>query len=255
MFGHKGLKFWGVVALTVVFLSGQGSAGEVFAKDPVSAVQDTAKALVDVMSVNTTVVSGQPQGYFDRATGEVYISQRLIPLSYTRSGSGFIVDPSGIIVTNAHTVAGAGGLAVTLFNGQNAPVTEAHLVAGTDIAFLRFDPTFPLATIPIADSDKAVAGMSVYTIGHSDFLKGSVIGGRIMGVQWDTQGGVPHATAIQMSFDMAKGDSGCPVLDGKGRLLGMVAASLVGSGGTTIAIPSFSIKTALEEFRASSPKH
>jgi len=127
-------------------------------------------------------------------------------------------------------------------------------VAGTAVPFLRFNPPFALVSIPIADSDKAVAGMSVYTIDHSDYLIGTLIGGRIMGVQWDAQAGAPHATAIQMSFDMAKGDSGSPVLDGKGRLLGMVAASLLGSGGTTIAIPSYAIKTALEEFRGPLPK-
>jgi S1-C subfamily serine protease len=219
------------------------------ADSSVASVLKTTQALVDIQSVNATVVAGQPQGYVNGATGEVYISQRLMPVSYTRSGSGVIIDPAGIIVTNAHTVSGAGGLAVTLFNGQIAPVKEAHLVPGTDIAFLRIDPPFALASIPLGNSDEATTGMNVYTIGHSDFLKGTLIGGKIMGIQWENQAGVNHATAIQMNFDMAKGDSGCPILDGKGRLLGMVGASLTGSGGTTLAIPSYAIAVGYKDFR------
>ena len=218
------------------------------ADSAVATVLNTAQALVDIQSVNATVVAGQPQGYINGATGEVYIAQHLTPVSYTRSGSGVIIDPTGLIVTNKHTVSGAGGLAVTLFNGQVAPVKDAHLVANTDLAFLRIEPPFALTSIPLGDSDKMTPGMSVYTIGHSDFLKGTLIGGKIMGIQWENQEGVNHATAIQMSFDMAKGDSGCPVLDGKVRLLGIVGASLVGSGGTTIAIPSYAIALAYKDF-------
>ncbi len=218
------------------------------AENAVAKALETTQALVDIQSVNATVVAGQPQGYVNSATGEVYVAQHLTPVSYTRSGSGVIIDPTGIIVTNAHTVSGAGGLAVTLFNGQTAQVKDAHLVAGTDIALLRIEPPFPLISIPLGNSDKMAPGMRVYSIGHSDFLKGTLIGGRILGIQWEAQAGVNHATAIQMSFDMAKGDSGCPVLDGRGRLLGIVGASLGGSGGTTLAIPSYAISLGYEEF-------
>ena len=107
---------------------------------PLSSVLGTAKALVDVQSVNTTVMSGKSQGFFDEVTGQLFVTKKVRPLSYTRNGSGVIIDPRGIIVTNAHTIRGAGGLGVTLFDGTHATVKEASLVPGTDLAFLFRPP-------------------------------------------------------------------------------------------------------------------
>src|SRR3989338_7628055 len=102
----------------------------------VSSVRETSKALVDIRSVNAAVLAGKPRGFIDKATGRILVTRKVRPVGYTRGGSGIIIDPRGIVVTNAHVVRNAGGLAVTLFDGTRAPVKEVSLASGTDLAFL-----------------------------------------------------------------------------------------------------------------------
>ena len=219
------------------------------AKDsPVSSVLETSKALVDIQSVNATVLSGKPQGFIDKATGRILITRKVRPVVYTRSGSGVILDPQGIIVTNAHTIRGAGGLAVTFFNGVRAPIKEVHLVPDTDIAFLLIDPPFALSSVPLADPEMVAKGTNVYTIGHSQWLKGTVLGGKVVDIRREKSGGVLQVTALRLNFDMEKGDSGCPVLNAQGELLGIVEASTIGPGNVTLAIPSNAIVVAYKDY-------
>lgn len=218
------------------------------AKDsPVSSVLETSQALVDIQSVNAAVLSGKPQGFIDKATGQMLITRRVRPVGYTRNGSGVIIDSKGIIVTNAHTVRGAGGLAVTLFNGAHAPVKEVYLVPGTDLAFLSIDPPFNLSWVPLADMATVVAGTHVYTIGHSQWLKGTVLGGKLTAVRRKKIDGISQVIALRLNFDMEKGDSGCPVLNARGELLGIIGAGTTGQGNITLAIPSNAIATAYRD--------
>ena len=219
---------------------------------PVSTVLDTAQALVDIQSVNATVLSGKPQGFIDKATGQILITRKVRPVSYTRSGSGVIIDSRGIVVTNAHTIRGAGGLAVTLFNGTHASVKDVHLVPGTDIALLSIDPPFTLSSVPLADIDAVIVGTHVYSIGHSQLLKGTVLGGELTGVQREKIAGVSQVTALRLNFDMEKGDSGCPVLNAQGELLGIVGAGIIGAGNLTLAIPANAIAAAYKDYRGRS---
>ncbi len=216
-------------------------------ESPLSAVLESSKALVDVLSVNVTVVGGTPQGFVDKSTGQVLVTRKVAPMSYTRNGSGIVIDSRGVIVTNAHTVRDAGGMMVTFLNGTRAAVNEVCLVAGTDLALLIIDPPFPLSAVRLGNSDALTAGTSVYTVGHSEWLNGSVIGGRIIGVQ---RGGgkTSGVTAILLTFDMAKGDSGCPIFNARGELLGIVSAGMTGRPPATLAIPSNGIDAAYKEY-------
>ena len=228
--------------LTVVFVP------DLQAEDsPVSSVLETSKALVDIQSVNAAVLSGKPQGFIDKATGRILITKKIRSVGFTRSGSGVIIDPGGIIVTNAHTIRGAGGLAVTLFNGTRAPVKEAYLVPGTDLAFLSIDPPLALSWVPLADMATAVAGANVYSIGHSQWLKGTVLGGKLTAIRRKTIDGVSQVIALRLNFDMEKGDSGCPVLNAHGELLGIIGAGTIGPGNVTLAIPSNAIASAYKD--------
>lgn len=236
--------FWGFALLTHLSIP-QLSAGE----SPLNAVLESSKALVDVLSVNVTVASDRPQGFFDKNTGQILVAQRVAPVSYTRNGSGTVIDPRGIIVTNAHIVRDAGGLIVTFLNGTRANVKEVCLISGTDLALLIIDPPFPLSWVRLADSDRVFPGANVYTVGHSEWLNGSVIGGRIIGVQREQGKPEPSVTAIMLSFDMAKGDSGCPVFNARGDLLGVISASLTGGRArAAVAIPSNGIAAAHKEY-------
>lgn len=247
--GSKRWIFFSVSAFVCFLLvsSPQMHAGD----SAIGSVLESSKALVDILSVNATVVSGKPQGFIDKATGQIFITQKMRPVGYTRNGSGIIIDPRGIIVTNAHLVQGAGSLIVTLYDGARVPVKEAQIVADSDLAFLSIDPPLALTALRFADSDAVRPGVNVYTVGHSEWLKGTMLGGRIAGIQ---RNGASHVTALMINFDMNRGDSGCPVLDAKGELLGIVGAGLVGGGRATFAIPSNAIATAYRDYSEKSGK-
>jgi len=238
------------VFLFFVILSGFGMPLALLhaADSEVGSVLKTAKAIVDIQSVNAAVVSGQPQGFFDKSTGQILVARKIRQVEYDRSGSGVIIDPRGIIVTNAHTIRGAGDLVISLFDGTRAPVREAYLVPGTDIAFLSVAPPFALESIPFADTETVAAGANVYSIGHSEWLKGAILGGKLLNVQKEMIAGVSHVTALELSFDMKKGDSGCPVLNDRGELLGIVGAGTPGPASVTFAIPSNAIADAYKEY-------
>ena len=120
---------------------------------------------------------------------------------------------------------------------------------GTDLAFLLIDPPYALAWVPLADADHAVVGASVYTIGHSEWLKNTVLGGRLTSVLREEFSGENHVTALRLNFDMEKGDSGWPVLNSRGELLGIVEAGATGGqGDITIAIAANAIAIAYKAY-------
>ena len=217
-------------------------------ESPLSKVLDSSNALVDVLSVNVTMFADTPQGFIDKSTGQAVVTRRMAPATYTRNGSGVVIDPRGIIVTNAHTVRDAGAMIVTFLNGMRASVNEVCMVTGTDLALLIIDPPFALSAVRLGDADVLSAGNSVYTVGHSEWLNGSVIGGRILGVQREGNSKTGSVTAIMLNFDMAQGDSGCPILNARGELMGIVSAGKPGRNAVTIAIPSNGIATAYKEY-------
>lgn len=230
------------------FLLLQAAKPGIAAESPLNAVLESSKSLVDVLSVNVSIVSDTPQGLVDPKTGQVFVATRMAPVSYTRNGSGIVIDPRGIIVTNAHIVQGAGALIVTFLDGRKASVKEICFVRDVDLAFLIFDPPSPLNFVRLANSDAAVAGMDVYTVGHSEWLNGTVMGGRILGTQIAHDGGAARIVGLILNFDMAQGDSGCPVFNSRGELLGIIGASLSGRPNATLAIPSNGITIAYREY-------
>lgn len=215
---------------------------------PLQIIQEKAKAVVTIQSVNATVLAGQPQGIFDKSTGRILILNKIRPVGYERSGSGVIIDPSGVIVTNAHTVTEAGGIAVTLFDGTRVFCKKVLVVPNTDIAFLAIDPPFALASISFAKPDKISEGASVYTIGHSEYIKGTLTGGRIIGIKREPINGAVRTSYLRVTFSVYKGDSGSPILDKKGDLLGIVAAGREGRDNATFAISSEVIELAYKTF-------
>ncbi|HNX69377.1 MAG TPA: S1C family serine protease [Candidatus Omnitrophota bacterium] len=218
------------------------------AESSIQTVMETSKALVDIQSVNATVYATKPQGILDKSTGQLLIMRKVRPVSYARSGSGIIIDKSGIIVTAAHTVRGAGGFTVRLFDGTRAKVISVSAAPEGDIAFLRIDPPFPLVPVPWGDSDAVSKGANVFTIGHSEYLNGTVLGGKLSGVGRRNVNGGSHATILQVAFDMRQGDSGCPILDARGALIGMVNAGQTGGGKATFAIASNLIRAAYLDY-------
>lgn len=207
---------------------------------------DRSQALVTIRSVNAVGGAG------DRAGGlsgvAVFLAEqdpgRIMKLS--RSGSGVIIDPRGIIVTNAHLVRNAAGISVELFDGNRLEGRLIDVIPNLDIAFLSVKSRFPLAHLPIADSDHLIPGSRVYCIGHALDHNGALFGGDVSAVlkRLTAQGARPIFLRVRFGFHLYGGDSGSPILDRDGYLVGIVSAGRRSGDMATLAVASNVIRDA-----------
>ncbi len=163
-----------------------------------------------------------------------------IPQQTTSLGSGFVVDEDGIIVTNYHVVAGADTVSVTFTDGTQL---EAILVGAdepTDIAVLRVVPEFPLVAVEFGDSDNSRVGDWVMAIGNPFGLGGTVTAGIISARNRDIYSG-PYDDFIQTDAAINRGNSGGPLFNMRGEVIGVNSAIISPSGGSIgigFAVPS-----------------
>jgi serine protease Do len=149
----------------------------------------------------------------------------------TSLGSGFIIDGSGIIVTNNHVVEGAQSIEVRL---EDATILKAELVGRdpkTDIAVIRVKSDKPLPTVGFGDSDHLRIGEWVLAIGNPFGLGGSVSLGIVSARNRDINAG-PYDDYIQTDAAINKGNSGGPLFNMKGEVVGINTAIFSPSGGS-----------------------
>jgi serine protease Do len=159
-------------------------------------------------------------------------------------GSGFIIDPSGVIVTNAHVIANADQITVTL---SDDTVLQAQVIGRdsvTDLALLKVDAKTPLPAATWGDSSKAKVGDWVLAIGNPFGLGGTVTAGIISATARDIHSG-PYDDYLQTDASINRGNSGGPMFNLQGEVIGINTAIYSPSGGS-IGI-GFAIPTALAE--------
>jgi serine protease Do len=155
-------------------------------------------------------------------------------------GSGFIIDPSGLIVTNAHVIANAEQITVTL---SDDTVMQAQVVgrdAVTDLALLKVDAKNPLPAAGWGDSSKAKVGDWVLAIGNPFGLGGTVTAGIISATARDIHSG-PYDDYLQTDASINRGNSGGPMFNLQGEVIGINTAIYSPSGGSIgigFAIPA-----------------
>ncbi|MDD5672515.1 MAG: trypsin-like peptidase domain-containing protein, partial [Candidatus Omnitrophica bacterium] len=172
------------------------------------------------------------------------------PVMQTRAGGGFIIHPSGLIVTNAHTIMGAGRVLVTLFDQTKTEASVVKVVPDEDLALLQIKVPAKLPAIPLADSNQVQLDMRVFSVGSSQILKNTLSEGKITGIGMSKKMEKKekgYVGLIQASFDIYQGDSGSPLLNEKGELVGLMAAKAIFQRKVTYAIPSNKIAKAFEE--------
>lgn len=160
------------------------------------------------------------------------------------SGSGSILDQQGNILTNYHVIEGAQKLSVSM-GGQKE--YAAKVVGGdpdTDLAVIRLieKPTGPLTVVPLGDSDKLVVGQKVLAIGNPFGLDRTLTTGVISGLQRPIRARNNRLIegAIQTDASINPGNSGGPLLDSRGRMIGVNSQILSPSGssaGVGFAVP------------------
>jgi serine protease Do len=159
-------------------------------------------------------------------------------------GSGFIIDASGIVVTNNHVISDADEINVILNDGSKLKAEIVGRDQKTDIALLRVKPDKPLKPVKFGDSDKLRLGEWVIAIGNPFSLGGSVTAGIVSARNRDINSG-PYDNYIQTDAAINRGNSGGPLFNLEGEVIGVNTAIISPSGGSIgigFAVPS---KTAL----------
>ncbi len=166
-------------------------------------------------------------------------------------GSGFIIDASGIIVTNNHVVDGADEINVVLHDNT---ILKAELVGvdqRTDLAVLRVKSDKPLPVVPFGDSDKAEVGDWVLAIGNPLGFGGSVTSGIVSARGRNINAG-PYDDFIQTDAAINRGNSGGPLFNMAGEVIGINTAIVSPSGGSIgigFSIPSNLAKNIVAQLR------
>ena len=164
-------------------------------------------------------------------------------------GSGFIIDPKGIIVTNNHVVGDAISIQVHL---QDGTLLKAELVGHdpkTDIAVIRVKPDHDLPSVNFGDSDKARIGQWAVAIGNPFGLGGSVSLGIVSARGRDINAG-PYDDYFQTDAAINKGNSGGPLFNLQGEVIGVNTAIFSPSGGSVgigFSVPSNEAKSVAEQ--------
>jgi S1-C subfamily serine protease len=161
-------------------------------------------------------------------------------------GSGWAV-ASGLVVTNAHVVAGEGDTTVTTPGGASLPATAVHYDPENDLALLRVDadlPTLPLVPEPSSGTSAAVLG---YPENGPYAVAPARLGETRDTVSDDSYGHGPVRRAIaSLRGTVRSGNSGGPLVDGRGRALGTVFAATTTGPAGGFAVPNEVVETALE---------
>jgi len=146
-------------------------------------------------------------------------------------GSGFIIDPSGIVITNNHVIDGANEIEVILTDGTKLKAEIIGKDAKVDLAVLRVKPAKPLPSVKFGDSDKTRVGDWVIAVGNPFALGGTVTAGIISAKGRNIDSG-PYDNYLQTDASINKGNSGGPLFNLDGEVIGINTAILSPSGGS-----------------------
>ena len=207
--------------------------------------------------------------YKDEGRGVVYIQARGVsersnsPFGLpeerdgTATGSGFVADADGTIVTNSHVVAGSDEVQVRFDeDGDFVDAEVAGRDPSTDLAVLKVDPDdAKLVPLPLGDSSKAQVGDPTIAIGNPFGFSRTVTTGIVSALQRQIEApnGFPIRNVVQTDAAINPGNSGGPLLDGVGRVIGVNAQIATGgssgSVGIGFAIPVDTLKSLLPRLK------
>ncbi len=154
--------------------------------------------------------------------------------SYERNGAGIIIDPSGLVVTNTHTIRNAPHIFIILNDGTKLEAQLAYVSPDYDFSFLKINAGRPLKPVPWADSSRIRLGEEIVAVGNGDYVKHSILSGEVISVlQSHTSGSNEF---IETSLNLYKGDSGGAILNRQGQLLGIVMGKAKSKDHSSLAI-------------------
>jgi serine protease Do len=175
----------------------------------------------------------------------------LLPHKTNSLGSGFIVDTSGIVVTNNHVIADADEINVIMNDGTKIKAELVGVDKKTDLAVLKFKPPKPLTAVKFGDSDKLRLGEWVIAIGNPFSLGGTVTAGIVSARNRDINSG-PYDSYIQTDAAINRGNSGGPLFNLDGEVIGVNTLIISPSGGSIgigFAVPSKTVAGVVDQLR------
>jgi serine protease Do len=166
-------------------------------------------------------------------------------------GSGFIIDPSGIVVTNNHVIADADEVTVILNDGTRLKAEILGRDTKVDLALLKVKSDKPLTAVAFGDSDKIRLGEWVIAIGNPFSLGGTVTAGIISARNRDINSG-PYDNYIQTDAAINRGNSGGPLFNLDGDVIGINTAIISPTGGSIgigFSVPSKTAIAVIDQLR------
>jgi serine protease Do len=162
------------------------------------------------------------------------------------TGSGFVIDPSGLIVTNAHVVESAGSVQVRLADGRRFPATIIGRDNRVDLALLKIEGAGRLTVLPLGDSNRLRVGELVLALGNPFGLEQSVSFGIVSRKGAPLTVAAPGFDFIQTDAAINPGNSGGPLVNISGEVIG-VNSMAARNGSIGFAIPSNLVKMLLPQ--------
>ena len=171
---------------------------------------------------------------------------------FRAGGSGFIVSDDGYVVTNHHVIDKAEKIEVVLDDGSRYPATVRGSDPKTDLALLKIEADAPLPYVAFGDSDRVKVGEWVVAVGNPFGLGGTVTAGIVSARGRDIQSG-PYDDYLQIDAPINRGNSGGPLFDASGKVIGINTAIFSPTGGSVgigFAIPATLADDVVAELRA-----
>ncbi|MFP4058183.1 MAG: S1C family serine protease [Candidatus Brocadiia bacterium] len=189
----------------------------------------------------------------DAVSFAVFIPSAVVYPMRRHLGSGVLISPEGQLLTNYHVVKDADRLTVRLTDAEGVRRRFDAQVVGedreTDVALLRIEPgEVPLVVAPLGDSEEMKLGDWIVAIGNPINLTGSVTVGVVSGLhrQLETN---PLEDYIQVSAGLNPGNSGGPILNARGQVVGIVALGVFPANNIGFAVPTSLIRPVLDDLR------
>jgi serine protease Do len=236
--------------VVLVWTGGVAAGADDVAANKVDLIQSVLPAVVNVTVKKDEVAQPAP-AEANAAAPPVLANPNAVASIKAYVGSGFVVDPSGLIVTNYHVVENAFEIIVTFTDGSRLPGQVVSASRLADIALLKVDAKRPLLTARWGDSDKVQVGDQVFAAGNPFGLGLSLSAGIVSALNRDIQNS-PYDDLIQTDATINHGNSGGPLFDMQGRVIGVNSAIIsptTGSVGLGFAEPANSAQFVIDRLQ------
>ncbi len=234
-------RLWGSLAAAALAVTGPTTAaGSEPRRDEVVAMVERVKSAV--VNIHSERVSAGDDA-FSRAAG---------PQRINGMGTGIVLDPRGIIVTNYHVVDDVLSLRVHLVGGEHCPARVIALDKESDLALIQIDPPSPLPVAPLGTASDLMLAERVVAIGNAYGYEHTVSVGHVSALKRDVtlNKEISYKSLIQTQTPINPGNSGGPLLNRLGEVVGVNVAIRAGAQNIAFAIPVDAMITKASEMLA-----